>query len=124
MIDTTNISNLLLNFSDKIEPIRRSIEKQFSSLNRPLKEIAINSLERTIAENPLTLIEGDMFHYLKLFGIKAGELEELQKEFDDGLDEMALEKTGHRLDETSKRMLRNELVLAVLLFSIGKGVKL
>ncbi|MGA2625483.1 MAG: hypothetical protein ABSF63_00290 [Candidatus Bathyarchaeia archaeon] len=74
-------------------------------------------LEDEIHKNTAIMGDLDLFGNLGLLGHKVDELDTWRKEIDESLDEMAMDKVKLKLDEKSKRILRNEIVMAALLSS-------
>lgn len=70
-----------------------------------------------IKEDPRIIVNEDFLQFLLAFGFSEHDIAKIRLEIDKCLNEMALEKTGFNLDEESKTLLRNELVLASLVLA-------
>lgn len=76
-------------------------------------------LKRFISEKPELMLKEDLLKLAFRHVFFQHEIEEIHSRLNSCLDEMAREKTGFLLDEQSKTMLRNELVLGVLQLLVG-----
>lgn len=83
----------------------------------PTLKFFVSRLKLRIKEDPRVMVELDFLQFLPNLGFKKHEIEEIKSEIDECLDEMAREKTGFDLDEESKTLLRNELVLVSLILA-------
>lgn len=79
-----------------------------------------NSLIENLIKNPSLIAEGDWFSYLEDLEFTEKDIRELRNATDNFLNKIALQKTGCKLDNDSKRILRNELIFAIFL-AVTKG---
>ena len=74
-------------------------------------------IKNFVKKNPKALVKDDLLQFLLYLGLADEDVEKIRSEIDKCLDEMAREKTGFNLDNESKTLLRNELVLASLILA-------
>jgi orotate phosphoribosyltransferase len=89
------------------------------SLKTQLSQEILEWIRKEVPSRPSILSSINLLENLALFDLKRDDLHYLGKELDASLDAWSTDKTGSKLDEESRRFLRNEIVMAVLFSAVN-----